>query len=421
MVLLDAPIMAGTPYDERRDSALHPDDASRYIESICPTSLADRKAVKTFLEDALRGAPLPIPWVAARDNSGNISFKNPTTGISSFRHPLEPSIKELFSICRVCLALPQAAQQSCLATLLETWEAEAKFEYLKWNSVVDPASGKTYYCNCLSGESMWEHPTEALLPAHFVKLRALGFLRNSRYIAKLNGALIEPIPQDGLAVVTDSGTQWDEVPLDGLALVKAIGEQGEEHDAVDVDESPDSTEEESFRGEVTPVITRLLRPAAQREGDDDSCVDELGPSESDGVRLVIHDVSQFLGSVPHRAAEPLPPGSAVLLQTCGLSAKSSRVPIPRRRSVIPPSLFAERAVLPIQEQVWAKQSVQQLPQQWDGQQLAPPPPPQPLFLPVQSFQRGLVMGTPRSDIREESIPSSPASSFNALPFLCTPR
>mmetsp|Transcript_105469 Transcript_105469/g.308361 ORF Transcript_105469/g.308361 Transcript_105469/m.308361 type:complete len:299 (+) Transcript_105469:101-997(+) len=155
-----------------------------YVRStglVCPQG---EEAVQRFLADAIVVAPLPAPWVLHRSLSGEHFFVNGRTGVASWSHPLEPCLRELADLCRKCLELSSELREAMIVGLHSKWEADAKGEYLKWFSA-DDADGRTYYCHCESRETMWEHPAEALLPEHYLRLASAELLGSDRYIRRI--------------------------------------------------------------------------------------------------------------------------------------------------------------------------------------------------------------------------------------------
>jgi len=148
--------------------------------------------VQRFLADAVVAAPLPLPWAMGRSSKGRHFFVNRRTGETSWSHPLESLLRELAGICRRCLALSLDLRLALLDSLHKRWDADARSEYVKWHSVEDSSSGRTYYCHHETGEAMWEHPAEALLPAHYLRIKCLERLRDERYIARLLSARPPP-------------------------------------------------------------------------------------------------------------------------------------------------------------------------------------------------------------------------------------
>merc|ERR1719284_2120996 len=119
-----------------------------------------------------------------RDEQGQIFFANRTTNASTWTHPLEPSLRELAGVCRMCLTFPPALRESTIATLLETWQGEAKRDLAKWYAVKHE-NGKEYYCHRDTGEAMWTHPAEVVMPQHYIKIQAVQQLRDSKYFQEL--------------------------------------------------------------------------------------------------------------------------------------------------------------------------------------------------------------------------------------------
>merc|ERR1712194_700245 len=63
-------------------------------------------------------------------------------------------------------------------------EAQMKSDFYVWYPQKD-ASGREYYCNRDTGEAMWEHPAHVVLPAHYMKTKAIERLRNQVYVEHL--------------------------------------------------------------------------------------------------------------------------------------------------------------------------------------------------------------------------------------------
>mmetsp|Transcript_66880 Transcript_66880/g.185207 ORF Transcript_66880/g.185207 Transcript_66880/m.185207 type:complete len:308 (+) Transcript_66880:76-999(+) len=170
---------------KRVQSVWSDSERASYIASsgiICPTG---EEGVQRFLADAIVLAPLPAPWVMMhRRQKGEFFFVDRRTGLASWSHPLEPCLWELAEVCRKCLELPSELRGATISGLQEKWEAEARGEYRKWRSVEDP-SGQIYYCHQDTGEAMWEHPAEALLPAHYIRIVSIEMLRSDGYMMRI--------------------------------------------------------------------------------------------------------------------------------------------------------------------------------------------------------------------------------------------
>jgi len=82
------------------------------------------------------------------------------------------------------LALSSSARKATVAVLLEKWESEAKEEYAKWYSAEDE-TGRLYYCHRDTGDVMWEHPAEVLLPAHYMRIKSIQRLCDDGYVAEI--------------------------------------------------------------------------------------------------------------------------------------------------------------------------------------------------------------------------------------------
>mmetsp|Transcript_80200 Transcript_80200/g.158866 ORF Transcript_80200/g.158866 Transcript_80200/m.158866 type:complete len:1185 (+) Transcript_80200:123-3677(+) len=153
-----------------------------YLISLHIIDLPGEEAVLRFLNDAMAGAPLPSPWKLKRDKHGNVYFANQPADVVTWSHPLEPSLRELAGAFRVCSTLTPALRKTCVYALHETWEQEAKKQFSKWYSIRHE-SGRAYYCNRDTGDTMWEHPAEVVLPAHYLKLTSIERLLDEAYVA----------------------------------------------------------------------------------------------------------------------------------------------------------------------------------------------------------------------------------------------
>jgi len=159
-----------------------------YVLSLGLAKVPGEEHVVRFLSDSLNSAPLPSPWTMHRDSAGRLFYGNANTGETSWKHPLEDVLKELAGMCRVCISLTRDLREPCIANLKEQWEASAKDEFSQWYAVDDPESGMSYYCNSYTGETMWEHPAEVLLPGHYLKLKAADRLLDDDYLHNMLGA-----------------------------------------------------------------------------------------------------------------------------------------------------------------------------------------------------------------------------------------
>ncbi|CAK0804679.1 unnamed protein product [Prorocentrum cordatum] len=84
---------------------------------------------------------------------------------------------ELAATCRSVFRLPRELRQERLAALQESWEAEAARELSSWVPTKDPSSGQHYYYNSQTQESSWQAPKDALLPAHYMRMKATELAR----------------------------------------------------------------------------------------------------------------------------------------------------------------------------------------------------------------------------------------------------
>lgn len=177
----------------------HEEEAeAEYIRTIgiLQGSGPDEVEVLHFLVDALKGAPLPPPWVANLDEENRMFFANTVTLDTSWNHPYEDSLKELGGVCRVCLALPMSLRESCIEKLIRRWEDDAKLEFGKWFAAQDEETGGEYFYHADTGEAMWEHPLEVVLPRYYFKIRSAERLRDEEYVATLSQDGARKLPND---------------------------------------------------------------------------------------------------------------------------------------------------------------------------------------------------------------------------------
>lgn len=153
-----------------------------YLMSLHIVDLPREEAVLRFLNDAMAGSPLPSPWKLKRDKHGTVYFANQPADVVTWSHPLEPSLRELAGAFRVCSTLTPELRKTAVYALHETWEQEAKKQFSKWYSIRHE-SGRAYYCHRDTGDTMWEHPAEVVLPAHYLKLTSIEWLLDEAYIA----------------------------------------------------------------------------------------------------------------------------------------------------------------------------------------------------------------------------------------------
>jgi hypothetical protein len=150
-------------------------------------SIADYRAepgLLRFLDSVLAAAPIPVPWSTFVDQAGNLFFYNEGSGESTWKHPMEHILKDLAATCRRSLRLPTDKRNAWLQTLVDAWTEEAAKEYAKWYSAKDP-QGREYFCRHETNETMREHPVEAVLPAHYVKIEFARKLLDHSYVDSL--------------------------------------------------------------------------------------------------------------------------------------------------------------------------------------------------------------------------------------------
>jgi len=176
-------VPASSPPNE--EEALLFEEHWTYVESLGLAKLPGEEHIVRFLADSITASPLPAPWAAHRDEEGKVFYGNASTGETTWQHPLEDVIRELAGVCRVCVSLSRSMRERSIADLRETWEAQAKQEFALWYSAKDQTSGKEYYCNSQTKQTMWEHPAEVLLPGHFLKLKSADRLLDETYLQDL--------------------------------------------------------------------------------------------------------------------------------------------------------------------------------------------------------------------------------------------
>eukprot|EP00931_Biecheleriopsis_adriatica_P032260 TRINITY_DN1883_c0_g1_i1.p1 TRINITY_DN1883_c0_g1~~TRINITY_DN1883_c0_g1_i1.p1 ORF type:complete len:2056 (-),score=783.00 TRINITY_DN1883_c0_g1_i1:232-6399(-) len=165
-----------------------PEEQQDYVRALGVAKLPGEEHIVRFLSDSLSVSPLPAPWATHRDAEGRVFYGNMATGETSWRHPLEETLRELAGMCRVCCSLTRDMREPCVANLREGWEAQAREEFTQWYSVHDQPSGQDYYCNSQTGQTMWEHPAEVLLPGQYMKLKAADRLLDDEYLIEILGA-----------------------------------------------------------------------------------------------------------------------------------------------------------------------------------------------------------------------------------------
>ena len=176
-------VPASSPPNE--EEALLFEEHWTYVESLGLAKLPGEEHIVRFLADSITASPLPAPWAAHRDEEGKVFYGNASTGETTWQHPLEDVIRELAGVCRVCVSLSRSMRERSIADLRETWEAQAKQEFALWYSAKDHTTGKEYYCNSQTKQTMWEHPAEVLLPGHFLKLKSADRLLDETYLQDL--------------------------------------------------------------------------------------------------------------------------------------------------------------------------------------------------------------------------------------------
>lgn len=169
-----------------------------------PAADQEGELVRRILHDALQEVPLPAPWKARTSRGGKTFFCNQTTDETTWEHPLSPQLKDLNPIIFSLLMLAPQARAEAGAALSKRWQWEAEVEYKKWYEAEDSTSGMEYYCNRDTDETMWEHPSEAILPAFFLKIRCAERLTNHEYMQTLGINAANPTRQQQLKVAVVS-------------------------------------------------------------------------------------------------------------------------------------------------------------------------------------------------------------------------
>lgn len=151
------------------------DVMAQYLLTHGVVSPSDQRLLAAF-QGALKGAPLPAPWISWYDKSKKtLFFKNTTTKETQLAHPLHDLLCDLATVGRRVLDLPHAVRAEHLAAVDTAWENAARSEILKWQTANE--DGREYFYNTETSEIMWERPVGAVLPAFYLKkqfLKSLG-------------------------------------------------------------------------------------------------------------------------------------------------------------------------------------------------------------------------------------------------------
>uniref|UniRef100_A0A7S4UXI2 WW domain-containing protein n=1 Tax=Alexandrium monilatum TaxID=311494 RepID=A0A7S4UXI2_9DINO len=204
-------------------------ERKEYITALRIVILPGEEPVLQFLSDAIGFAPVPAPWTMRRDQMGRVFFANMVQRATTWSHPLESSLPELAAALRACLTLNQTARIKYIDSLRVFWEEQAKAEFQKWYAV-GHASGRPYYFHADTGESMWEHPAEVVLPKHYVKLKSVEWLLGREYWNKITEgqpvvAALEDSPATTLAIAPDTVASRVPSKGDNAMLAKAVLEE----------------------------------------------------------------------------------------------------------------------------------------------------------------------------------------------------
>jgi hypothetical protein len=156
-------------------------DWAPYVAASGIVDCTDDEAAIHFVADALQSTPLPSPWVIGTGEHGQRQFINDATGESTWRHPLDDTLKSLADLYQRCAPLSQEHRNKMLSAIHQKWDTEAKEEYGKWRTVTLDDGGEYYY-NMTTDEAIWEHPAEVFLPGHYMRVRAIERLRSQGYL-----------------------------------------------------------------------------------------------------------------------------------------------------------------------------------------------------------------------------------------------
>jgi hypothetical protein len=156
-------------------------DRERLVERLQILALPSEQPILKFLADAIWMTPMPVPWAMRRSKDGEVFFVNKATRETTWKHPLKEAMRELVDVCRVVMKLAPDLRRQALGTLQGRWEAEIEGELAKWYEVKS-SSGRPYYAHRETGQSVWEHPSRVLLPAHFLKTAQVERLKDDNYL-----------------------------------------------------------------------------------------------------------------------------------------------------------------------------------------------------------------------------------------------
>lgn len=152
------------------------EERSAYVRSLGVATGSHEQSALLLLEDAISDAPLPPPWVMCRDDTGQAFWWEQVTQESSWKHPLESTLRELSGVIHACLSLDLRSREPCLDSLKVAWEQESKNQLDQWCRASDN-NGREYYWHGETKEVTWEHPGERILPVYYMKMKFLERLR----------------------------------------------------------------------------------------------------------------------------------------------------------------------------------------------------------------------------------------------------
>lgn len=138
-------------------------------------------AARMFLAEALLGVPVPSPWAVQKDPCGRTWFVDRNTGEVSDAHPMQGTLQQLAGLFAECWQLPGPSRCAMLDAAREAWESSHVAELKLWYKVAHD-DGQFYYVNASSAQTTWEDPLGMLLPVHFLRCRAAGWLASEAYI-----------------------------------------------------------------------------------------------------------------------------------------------------------------------------------------------------------------------------------------------
>lgn len=263
-------------------------------ESIANMGLAQLSRedhVLHFLADVISGSSLPAPWAMFRDDLNKPFYGNRESEETNWSHPLVETLYELACTCRVVASLSSLMRENCVANLRDTWLSAMKQEFALWYAVPDKESGRDYYVNSNTGKTMWDHPVEVLLPAHYMKLQAADLMMDAVYMSHL---LQDFAVQSTWTPAGTLGTWGD----DGSALPAKALQDGDTNDPAFASTAADSDWGRPNGGKVQQEMAELAARSDEVEGRAQEYAELLKKTEDR-----MHGLEQQKGKLETEAAE----------------------------------------------------------------------------------------------------------------------